>query len=158
MENNASTKVVNEESQVLLHFSIALPDGTIRESTRDHRSDESEKKEEKPALFDMRSEQVAPSIKSALLGLQEGDKKQFSVNGDDVFGAATADNVHFFERHQFPSDMELSEGAIIAFDQPNGEAVPGIIRAVEGNSIKVDFNHPFAGKTVIFDVEVVAIH
>lgn len=161
MDKNDLNKLVDTDSQVLLHFSVALPDGTLSEGTRTAASandGETDSESDKPALFDMRSEHIAPTLKAELMGLKAGDKKQFKLPGDDVFGAATDDNVHFFERHQFPSDLTLSEGAVIAFDQPNGESVPGIVKAIEGNSIKVDFNHPFAGKTVVFDIEVVAVH
>lgn len=46
---------------------------------------------------------------------------------------------------------------ILAFSQPDGSEIPGIIRSVAGDSVTVDFNHPLAGQTVIFDVEIVDV-
>ncbi len=48
-------------------------------------------------------------------------------------------------------------GPIIEFTQPNGAQLPGIIRAVEGDSVTVDFNHPLAGQTLTFEVEIIEI-
>ena len=51
-------------------------------------------------------------------------------------------------------DLELKEGVIIAFDQPSGGQVPGVIRKVEGGSVTVDFNHQLAGESVVFEIEI----
>lgn len=48
-------------------------------------------------------------------------------------------------------------GNIIAFAGPDGHDIPGIITAVVGDSVTVDFNHPLAGQAVTFEVEVVSI-
>ena len=45
----------------------------------------------------------------------------------------------------------------MAFAQPDGSEVPGIIRSIAGTSVTVDFNHPLAGQTVIFDVEIIDV-
>ena len=61
------------------------------------------------------------------------------------------------ERSRFSSELKLEEGMIVAFAQPNGAEVPGIVRSIAGDSVTVDFNHPLAGQTVIFDVEIVDV-
>jgi FKBP-type peptidyl-prolyl cis-trans isomerase SlpA len=51
----------------------------------------------------------------------------------------------------------FEEGMILAFSQPDGTEIPGIIRSAAGDSVTVDFNHPLAGQTVIFDVEIIDV-
>ncbi|MGJ8581156.1 MAG: FKBP-type peptidyl-prolyl cis-trans isomerase, partial [Psychromonas sp.] len=46
---------------------------------------------------------------------------------------------------------------IISFTQPDGTELPGIIREVVADSVTVDFNHPLAGQTVTFDVDVLEV-
>ena len=48
-------------------------------------------------------------------------------------------------------------GAIMLFTAMDGSEMPGVIREVNGDSITVDFNHPLAGRTVHFDIEVLEI-
>jgi FKBP-type peptidyl-prolyl cis-trans isomerase SlpA len=61
------------------------------------------------------------------------------------------------EVHQFPVDISLEEGTVVAFEQPDGSQLPGIIREVKGHSVKVDFNHPLAGQEITFDIEILSI-
>jgi FKBP-type peptidyl-prolyl cis-trans isomerase SlpA len=65
--------------------------------------------------------------------------------------------VHYMDRSRFGADLSIEEGMILAFAQPDGSEIPGIIRSVAGDSVTVDFNHPLAGQTVIFDVEIVDV-
>ncbi|EFI6268401.1 FKBP-type peptidyl-prolyl cis-trans isomerase, partial [Escherichia coli] len=48
-------------------------------------------------------------------------------------------------------------GAIMLFTAMDGSEMPGVIREINGDSITVDFNHPLAGQTVHFDIEVLEI-
>ena len=61
------------------------------------------------------------------------------------------------DRTRFSHDLNLEEGMIVAFSQPDGSEVPGIVRSLAGDSVTVDFNHPLAGQTVIFDVEILDV-
>jgi FKBP-type peptidyl-prolyl cis-trans isomerase SlpA len=47
---------------------------------------------------------------------------------------------------------------IIAFTQPDGTELPGIVREVTGDSVTVDFNHPLAGQVITFDVEILSVN
>jgi hypothetical protein len=67
------------------------------------------------------------------------------------------DNIYHLDRAKFGNEVEPKVGTIILFDQPNGSELPGIIRAVEGMSVTVDFNHPLAGHTVTFEVEILGV-
>ena len=61
------------------------------------------------------------------------------------------------DRSRFGADLNVEEGMILAFSQPDGTEIPGIIRSAAGDSVTVDFNHPLAGQTVIFDVEIIDV-
>ena len=102
--------------------------------------------------------QLNKAIENHLLGLVVGDKKKFTVEAADGFGERQTGLIQFRQRHEFPSDMEISEGVIIVFTLPNGAEMPGVVREINGDSITIDFNHPLAGKALTFDLEVVAIN
>jgi FKBP-type peptidyl-prolyl cis-trans isomerase SlpA len=100
---------------------------------------------------------LTPNFEACLLGLKKGDKKAFTLEANDAFGEPNPNNMHYMDRSRFGSDLSIEEGMILAFAQPDGSEIPGIIRSVAGDSVTVDFNHPLAGQTVVFDVEIVDV-
>lgn len=61
------------------------------------------------------------------------------------------------DKAKFVGDAQVEVGTIMAFSGPDGMEIPGIITAIEGESVTVDFNHPLAGQDVIFDVEILSV-
>jgi len=140
---------ITHDSEVLMHFSIMLADGSAAESTRVNN---------RPAKFVMGDGSITENFEKCLIGLCQGDKKSFELGPKDAFGMPNPDNFHYVERSRFSAQAPAEVGAIIAFTQPNGAELPGIVRAVEGDSVTVDFNHPLAGQTLTFEVEILEIH
>jgi len=137
-----------ENSEVILHFDLKLEDGSAADSTRVNN---------KPAKMVMGDGSLTPNFEKCLLGLNKGEKASFTLPANDAFGMPNPDNIYHVDRSKFDASMELKEGMIMGFAQPDGSELPGIIRAVEGLSVTVDFNHPLAGQTVIFDVEIIDV-
>ena len=143
-----SEQIINATSEVIMHFDLKLEDGSAADSTRVNK---------KPAKLVMGDGSLTPNFEACLLGLKKGEKKSFTLAPEDAFGQPNPDNIHHMDRNRFSSELSLTEGVIVAFSQPDGSEVPGIIRSVAGDSVTVDFNHPLAGQTVIFDVEIVDV-
>lgn len=139
---------IGPSSEVILHFDLKLEDGSAADSTRMNG---------KPAKMVMGDGSLTPNFEKCLLGLKIGEKKSFTLAPEDAFGMPNPDNIYYLDRSKFSADSDLSEGAIMGFAQPDGSELPGIIRSVAGDSVTVDFNHPLAGQTVIFDVEIVDV-
>jgi FKBP-type peptidyl-prolyl cis-trans isomerase SlpA len=142
-------QTVNDNSEVLMHFSINLADGSAAESTRVNN---------RPAKFVMGDGSLTENFEKCLLGLAVNEQKKFELAPQDAFGMPNPDNIHYVDRSRFTADAPAEVGAIIAFTQPNGAELPGIVREVNGDSVTVDFNHPLAGQTLTFDVEILAIN
>ncbi|KMT64884.1 FKBP-type peptidyl-prolyl cis-trans isomerase [Catenovulum maritimum] len=143
------TTQIKAGSEVVMHFSIKLEDGTAAEST---------KVANKPAKFVMGDGSLTKSFEDCLLGLTEGQQQSFKLAPEDAFGLSNPDNIYHLDRSKFSSDTPAEEGSIVAFAQPDGSELPGIIRSVAGDSVTVDFNHPLAGLTVEFDVEILSVN
>lgn len=143
-----SSATIVENSEVILHFDLKLADGSAADSTRVNN---------KPAKMVMGDGSLTPNFEKCLLGLSTGEKASFTLEANDAFGQPNPDNIYHVDRTKFDASMDLQEGMIMGFAQPDGSELPGIIRSVEGLSVTVDFNHPLAGQTVIFDVEIVDV-
>lgn len=139
---------ITDNSAVILHFDLTLEDGTAADSTRVHN---------KPAKMVMGDGSLTPNFEDCLRGLKKGDKKAFTLAPEDAFGQPNPDNIYHVDKSKFSADMELQEGTIMGFSQPDGSELPGIIRSVAGQSVTVDFNHPLAGQTVVFNVEIIEV-
>lgn len=139
---------IGQNCEVILHFDLKLEDGSAADSTRVNN---------RPAKLVIGDGSLTPNFEACLFGLAKGDKKAFTLPAEEAFGKPDPANIHYMDRSRFSSDLAIEEGMILAFSQPDGTEVPGIIRSVAGDSVTVDFNHPLAGQTVIFDVEIINV-
>ena len=141
--------MINADSEVIFHFSIKLPDGSVADST---------KVSGKPAKLVIGDGSLTSGFEACLLGLEAGSEASFTLPPEQAFGMPNPDNIYYVERDKFGADVPAEEGAIIAFTQPDGTELPGVIRSVAGQSVTVDFNHPLAGQTLTFDVEIIEVN
>ncbi|AWL12671.1 Peptidylprolyl isomerase [Saliniradius amylolyticus] len=139
--------IIGADSEVILHFDLKLEDGSAADSTRVNN---------KPAKMRMGDGSLTANFEACLLGLKAGDKKAFTLEPEDAFGQPNPDNVHHMDRSNFDAQT-AKPGMIVAFTQPGGAEIPGIVREVTGDSVTVDFNHPLAGHKVTFDVEIIEV-
>ncbi|CAI1072729.1 FKBP-type 16 kDa peptidyl-prolyl cis-trans isomerase [Serratia quinivorans] len=142
------TAQVKGDSEVLVHFTLKLEDGTTAESTRGNG---------KPALFRLGDGSLSEPLEAQLLGLSTGDKCTFTLQPEAAFGEENPDLVQFFSRRDFTETGVPDAGTIMLFTAVNGSEMPGVVREVAEDSITVDFNHPLAGHPVTFDIEVLEI-
>ncbi|WP_032115089.1 FKBP-type peptidyl-prolyl cis-trans isomerase [Candidatus Arsenophonus nilaparvatae] len=140
--------LVQANSAVLLHFTIKLEDGSIADSTYN---------QDKPALFRLGDKSLSRALEKQLIGLSVGEKKTFTLGGEDVFGKPNPDMIQYFMPKDFIQVGIPEVGAIILFTTINGSEMPGIVTAVTEESIIVDFNHPLAAQNIIFNIEVLEI-
>jgi len=141
-------QMINDRSTVVFHFDIKLSDGSAAESTRVHN---------KPAKLQMGDGSLSPAFEAELLGLTIGAKKTFTLAPEDAYGMPNPDNIYYVDRSKFSADAPAKVGAIIGFGMPDGSELPGLVREVVGDSVTVDFNHPLAGQTLTFNVEIVQV-
>lgn len=138
---------IRRGSEVLMHFSIALEDGTVADSSVG----------EEPLRFVMGDDTLVEGLELALFGLKPGDKQSLRIGPENAYGYPDPDNIHAMQRADFPPDMELQRGVIISFALPDGEEYPGMITEVGEQQVTVDFNHPLAGHEITFDVEILEV-
>ena len=134
-------------SEITMHFTIKLEDNSIAETT----------KKGQPSVFIMTEESLHDPLESQLMGKKAGDKVRVKLSPDQAYGASLPDSIHRLPRDRFPLDVTPELGDIYQFDRPDGSALPGVIMEVNDNEVKVDFNHPLAGKTLLVELEVLHV-
>lgn len=138
---------VGENTKVTLHFSLSLTDGSVVDSTFD----------KAPASFEFGDGQLPDGFQSYLVGLVAGDKNEFMVPPEKSFGMPNPNNQQTMKRTDFPADMELVEGLMISFADANKSELPGVVKNFDDNEVVIDFNHPLAGETLKFVVEIQSV-
>jgi len=138
---------IDIDSRVTLHLSLTLKDGTVAESTFG----------EEPLGFVMGDGTLVRGLELGLYGLRPGDTQRLELYPEQACGLRDPEKVHRMPRTDFDDEMVLEPGVIIGFETADGEEVPGTVRAVGDESVEIDFNHPLAGQTVIFDVEIIDV-
>jgi FKBP-type peptidyl-prolyl cis-trans isomerase SlpA len=137
---------IGTASRVTLHFAIKLDDGVPVDSTF----------EKQPATFTIGDGSLLPGFEQTLFGLKAGDQRSFEISPEQGFGQGNPLNVQIIPRSQF-ARMELSEGLLIIFNDAANAELPGVIREFDEERVTVDFNHPLAGKQLIFDVQIIQV-
>jgi len=140
--------VITTTSEIIFHVTMKLDDGSAADST---------KVNNKPAKLRMGDGSLSPAFEEQLQGLAPGDTKEFTLYAKDAFGENNPDNIYHMDRSKFEAES-LEVGAIIMFEQQDGHEIPGVIREIVGESVTIDFNHPLAGQTITFDVEIIEVN
>ena len=93
-----------------------------------------------------------------LRGLRAGDKKTITVSPKEAYGAVNPDAFKEVPRSSLPKDLEPKVGMLLQTKNPDGQLFPVTITEVKENTVVMDFNHPLAGKTLLFQVKIVSIN
>lgn len=138
---------VTLHSRVLMHYSIALTDGTMIESSFD----------DEPVEIQMGQEELPEGMQLAIYGLKVGDTQTLTLTPEQCYGEREADNTHHIPLEDFPDNLPPEVGLTYAFGTEDGGDVIGTIRSIKDGIVEVDFNHPLAGQSLIFTVEILDI-
>jgi len=145
---------IDQNSEVTLHFSLSLHSGETIDSSF----------EGPPGTFCIGDETLPQGFEKLLFGLRAGDRRSFLTAPEQGFGSWRQENMQRFRAEDLENRIEgtLSVGLTIVFKDASGQHVSGVIKDVPDDLtnnplIDVDFNHPLAGRPLIFAVEIVAV-
>jgi len=101
--------------------------------------------------------QIVPGLERELEGKEVGQRLQVTVPPADGYGEPDPAGRQQVPRSAFPAGFQLSAGQELMAEGPGGEPMPFVVAALEGETVVVDFNHPLAGRTLHFDVQVLEV-
>lgn len=132
---------------VTIHYTLRDDAGEILDSSRD--SD--------PLEYLHGHGGIVPGLERALEGKAVGDKLVVDVAPKDGYGEPSGPGPRAVPRDAFPDDVELEKGLQFFAPGPKGKPIPVWVTEVHADHVHIDTNHPLAGATLHFDVEVMAI-
>jgi len=100
---------------------------------------------------------IVAGLEDEMKGMKIGDSKNVVVAAKDGYGEYDEKAFMDVPSKQFPSDMKVEEGLELTVRDDSGEGRYARIERVEGETVRLNFNHPLAGDELHFDVKVVAL-
>ncbi len=108
-----------------------------------------------PLEFIIGKGQLIPGLEKALVGMNAGDTADILVKAEEAYGLRDEEAVQELPRDQFEG-IELEKGMSLYGQGQNGETIQVNVVDFDDNTVKVDFNHPLAGKDLMFNVKVIS--
>jgi peptidylprolyl isomerase len=111
-----------------------------------------------PLEVQMGAGQLIKGFENALVDMALNEKKTFTLTPEEAYGAVDEDRKHTFARADVPAEMDPQVGQTVGLTTQDGQQVPARIIAVNDEGVTVDLNHPLAGESLTFEIEVVGIN
>jgi len=144
---SVETPPIRPGSRVSLHLQIHLADGTEVLSSFSEDAIE----------LTLGDGTLVPGLDELLIGLHAGADARFLADGSKLYGPRDELNIHWLPRSDFPPDMDLARGQIVAFQSPGGQEIAGLLLDMDGEQVQVDFNHPLAGRSLQIRARIISV-
>ena len=135
-----------------------IPDGPVFDTSRESIAEEEglpvDEREHQPLSVEIGANEIIQGLEDGLRGLEAGAEASIEVTPEDGYGHHTEEKI---VEHQAAELAELLDGKLpeegMQLQRQNGQV--GEVIHVDDEVVRIDFNHPLAGETLVFDVEIV---
>ena len=138
---------IARNSLVTLYYRLGLPNGDVLEENFDG----------EPMTVQLGQGEMAEGLELALIGLREGQQDTVDILPELAFGQVDETLFRSIPKVEFDPEIELEPGLIIEFATDSGDTLPGTIVEIGDDEVRVDLNHPLAGQSVRYSVQIVSI-
>jgi peptidylprolyl isomerase len=138
---------VKSGDTVKVHYTGKFEDGVIFDSSVGG----------DPLEFTVGQSEVIPGFEDAAVGMNVGDRKTISIQPENAYGTYNDNLVVEMPKDYFPEDISPELGMRLIIVDNKGEELPVMVAEIHDDSVRLDANHPLAGKTLVFDIELIGI-
>ena len=140
---------VTTGQNVNVHYKGTLSDGTEFDNSRIRGQ---------LLSFEVGSGRMIPGFNDAVVGMSVGEVKSVTIPPDNAYGPRNEQAVQPVPKTAFSEDFEFELGATVQGNGPNGPFLAKIVDLIEeNNTVMLDMNHPLAGQTLNFEIELVSV-
>jgi len=144
LETENKPKEVADDVVVSIEYTLTVENEVVDSTEGDE-----------PLQFLQGHQNIIPGLERELVGLKIGDNKKVLVPPAEAYGYVDPENVVDVPRGEFPQEIPLETGTELEVKNADGEVLSATIAEVNTETVKLDFNHPLAGKELSFDVTIV---
>lgn len=140
-------KTVKKGDKVKIHYIGRVKDGNVFDSSL----------EREPIEFETGSGCVIAGVDKGVLGMKPGEKKEVTVPPQEGYGEYEQKLLIDVPTEKMPQDIKPEVGMQLQMVNNMGQPLPVLVTEVNDESVKLDANHPLAGKDLVFNIELVEI-
>ncbi len=139
--------IIGDGLVVVLRYTLRTDEGDVIDAST----------AEKPMAYLHGADNIVSGLEQALAGKTVGFSGRVKVEPEDGYGEREDLPLETVPRSAFPADAELAPGMQFMTQGPDGEHAPIWIARIDGEQVLMDAQHPLAGETLDFEVEVLAV-
>jgi FKBP-type peptidyl-prolyl cis-trans isomerase SlpA len=132
---------------VKVHFTGRLENGEVFGKSE----------EDQPIELTLGASEVIPGVESGILGMEVGEKKTIAVPPEQAYGPKREELVVEVKKSDLPENVVPAVGEPLRIRRSDGNHMEVFIADITKDTVTLDGNHPLAGVTLLFDLELVAI-
>lgn len=137
---------IQKNKVVSFHYTLTNPAGDVLDSSKDR----------KPMTYFHGANNIVPGLEKAMEGRSEGDKFEVTVEPDEGYGERNEGNIQRISAKHFKDPRKFKPGQPLVLKTREGPVQVTVVKVGRFN-IDVDANHPLAGQTLSFDVEITEV-
>jgi peptidylprolyl isomerase len=132
---------------VKIHYTATFDNGEVLDSSRDR----------EPLQFVLGGGEVIKGLEEGVAGMKVGDSKKIHVVAADAFGERNEKKFATIDRKRVPETLELKMGMQLTLNQSDGSSIPVKVTEITDEKVRLDTNHPYAGKDINFEIELLEV-
>jgi len=140
-------QTIEKDNVVQVHYTGTLTHGEVFDSSQGR----------EPLEITIGQGQLIRGFEDALMGMAINEKKNFTLEPDQAYGLRDEEAVRAFPRAQIPPEIDVQIGQVLALSNSEGQQIPAKVVELDEENVTLDLNHPLAGQSLTFDIEVVGI-
>jgi FKBP-type peptidyl-prolyl cis-trans isomerase SlyD len=134
---------IENQKVVSIHYTLTNEEGQVLDSSEN----------QEPLAYIHGEGNIIPGLENALTGRTKGEKLKVTVAPEEGYGERDESMVQAVPRSAFQGVDEITPGMQFQAQSPQGIQLVTVV-SVAGDEVTLDGNHPMAGITLIFDVEI----
>jgi FKBP-type peptidyl-prolyl cis-trans isomerase SlyD len=146
MAKNLGSKRIEKNMVVTLAYTLTI-EGELIDSVEGG----------EPLIFIQGFGNIISGLEERLYGMYEGESKKMTIPAEEAYGEYDYDQIQPIPISEFPEDLVLTPGLELEMKDKNGEILFGKILSVGKSRVKMDFNHPLAGKALDFELSIIGL-
>ena len=141
------TLLIGDNLVVSMHYKLTDDSGNLLDSSEGA----------EPLTYLQGAGNIIPGLERALVGKVEGDSLQVRVEAAEGYGEIVSDMIQTVDKSAFEGVEAIEVGMSFEAQGSDGSVQHIVVKQVEGDEVTVDGNHPLAGVTLTFDIEIVSV-
>jgi peptidylprolyl isomerase len=138
---------VRKGDVVRIHYTCKLANGTIIDSSQG----------QEPLEFTLGKGEIITGLEDTVMGMKVGQSKTAAVAPEKTYGLRHEEWMIDVVRDKLPEDFNPEVGLHYEIPRENGQSSLATVTHVSQSTVTLDFNHPLAGKEMIFEVSLLEI-